>query len=260
MAQVLWSSAPSGAAAVVRARGAILGLASHLANTWGVPSLCSVSHVSKWDGCIAGPNIYVGQGFVDVQNRPSAYANPFFFLNDNPVEAVVDFTKYLARRADKRWFLRPLYGRVLVCDCGRPDACHANVLKDEIAAMVADEATVSAETAKPTGAIEHWESLRTELAEHEANDSDGEAGPLPPAAAKEERQRVNETVRGGKASLDGERVGWPAAWLLLVTVVRAATAPLFWEVFSGEAGLSNAFAAAGWGIAPPHRYRPRAGF
>ena len=128
MAKVLWSSAPSGAAAVVRARDNIRGLAKHLTNAGDVPKLCSVSHVSQWDGCIAGPNIYVGQGHVDAQSRPSAYANPFYFLNDNPVEAVACFTRYLARRADKRWFLRPLYGRVLVCDCGRPDACHGMVL------------------------------------------------------------------------------------------------------------------------------------
>ena len=74
-----------------------------------------------------------------------------------------------------------------------------------------------------------------------------------------ERCRISEgsagfgkaSVRGGTSFLGASRPEWPAAWLLLITVVRAAAAPLFWEVFSGLAGLSTAFSDGGWGLAPP---------
>ena len=252
MAQVLLCTMPSGRAAVVAARKAVFGLVRHLAGTEGKPSACSVQHVTTWDGCISGANIYVGQGGIDVQGRPAAHANPYFFLEADPRVALQRFTQYVAKRADRRWWLTPLFGRTLVCDCERPEMCHAEVLAQNVAELVAQEVPIPEEPGRePTDAVAQWAALREEVAQHEASDSEGESCGPGPKSTKEERRRVNETIRGGRPLIGAERPSWPAAWLLLVTVVRAAVVPLFWQVFSGAAGLSNAFAENCWRIAPP---------
>ena len=259
MVHVLRCTMVVGVRSVVQARGSVLGLAKHLSGAMGRPSLVSVRHVRQWHDCISGPDIYVGPGFTDVQGRPSAWANPYFFMHADPLEAVSEFKAYVKRRADRRYWLRPLFGKCLVCDCERDGACHTDVLATEIAELVEAEnppATVTDEM--PEDAVEQWKALRGRLPDRDPDDSEGEAAGPGPRFTEDDVGRVNETIRGQLPQHESP-VGapaWPMAWILLVAMVRAATAPLFWEVFSGTAGLSTACAAGGWGIAPPHRYSP----
>ena len=151
----------SGRRAIVQARGAILGLAKHIPRAVGIPSLVSVHHVTEWRGCVSGPNIYVGQGFTDVQGRPSPWANPYYFLESDPLVATQSFTDFVRRRADRRYLLRPLFGKRLVCDCGRDGACHAEVLSKESAEMVAIEIPEDTGPADvPVDAVEQWQAAR----------------------------------------------------------------------------------------------------
>ena len=83
------------------------------------------------------------------------------------------------------------------------------------------------------------------------DDADDEGAQSCGPLASADLERINETTRGRAESPHGERPTWPAAWISLICIIRACIAPIFWEVFSGSAGLSKAFREDGWGIGPP---------
>ena len=66
----------------------------------------------------------------------------------------------------------------------------------------------------------------------------------------EDWHSVDETLRG-RPQIRAERPEWPKAWSLLVACVCAAQVLFFWEIFSGIAGLTEAFQGQGWHCAPP---------
>lgn len=45
---------------------------------------------------------------------------------------------------------------------------------------------------------------------------------------------------------------WPRTWELLVHAIRRDARPKVWEILSGTFGLTQAFADAGWPVAPPY--------
>ena len=64
-------------------------------------------------------------------------------------------------------------------------------------------------------------------------------------------EALNETVRSGAARLHQERPQWLPSWYRLISIVRSASAPVMWEMFSGKAGLTRAFLRMSWPCAPP---------
>ena len=67
-------------------------------------------------------------------------------------------------------------------------------------------------------------------------------------------ESVNETVRSGIPKLHNSNPGWLPSWERLIAVIRKAPHPVFWEIFSGKAGLTRAFLSNGWPCGPPHRH------
>ena len=45
--------------------------------------------------------------------------------------------------------------------------------------------------------------------------------------------------------------GWPQEWRELASLTRSTPGRVFWELFSGTAGLTQAFLNEGWCSAPP---------
>ena len=72
--------------------------------------------------------IYVGCGRNDPQGRPSPYYNPFFCLDTSEAVANDRFGQWLGVRMDLSFFLQPLLGRSLLCDCHRGLGCHVHTL------------------------------------------------------------------------------------------------------------------------------------
>ena len=116
MAAVVACSTVSGSPELVAVRDRVLGLIATRSRppTFSTGVRCIHSSVSI--GKDAALVVYVGGGSIDLQARPAVFFNPFFFLVDCPSEANSLFHNRLQSRADRIEFLRPLAGRVLVCD------------------------------------------------------------------------------------------------------------------------------------------------
>ena len=102
-------------------------------------------HAGRPVGQDAGRLVYIGGGRNDPQCRPSHFFNPFFYLCESDAVANDLYGKWLADRADIDFFLQPLLGVALLCDCDRGLGCHSHVLR-----RVLDQFTLSQETVSPT--------------------------------------------------------------------------------------------------------------
>ena len=115
MALVLSASAPSGFPHIVDLRGRIESLMPFRSepNTGFLPRTW-IRHVAGEFHEYPSSRIYIGFGFSDCQQRPSQWANPYFFLSSDSVEAYDLFDKYLRARADLREWLYPMRGDELI--------------------------------------------------------------------------------------------------------------------------------------------------
>ena len=61
---------------------------------------------------------------------------------------------------------------------------------------------------------------------------------------------MNETVRSGATRLHDERPKWLDSWVRIIRVIRSATIPVFWDMFSGKADLIREFLRTCWPCGP----------
>ena len=128
MALVLLCTVPSGSPEVVRIRS-ILSSRLRLPPVQFSRALRpAVLHADHPVGQDAARLVYVGGGRNDPQGRPSAFFNPFFFLCQLEAEANYLFGEWLMVRMDLDYFLHPLLGMKLFCDCCRGLGCHVHTL------------------------------------------------------------------------------------------------------------------------------------
>ena len=180
-------------------------------------------------------------------------------MHPHASDAIGAFREFCQSRADLSWFLRPLCGKELICDCSHSELCHGSVLIDLMHACFTPSSCLW-----PGGPVcQRVESHNPSLSSScpavvptpvdlnpEASDSEDEGILHGQVFNPEEWHSVDETLRG-RPQIRSERPGWPKAWNLLIACIRTASVLLFWEIFSGTAGLSKAFAEAGWSCAPP---------
>lgn len=151
---------------------------------------------------------------------------------------LAQFEDLFDARADLSWFLRPLCGKTLICDCDHPHACPGSSLVKYVhkCFALASAGPISGSSGSAV-----------------ASDADdwGDEQPLLESSFRlDDRHAIDETLRG-RPQVHAERPQWPKAWSLLVACIRAAQVLLFWEMFSGTAGLTKAFQSQGWECAPP---------
>ena len=87
----------------------------------------------------------------------------------------------------------------------------------------------------------------------ESDNSGTEVQIVTPATRPDDVSQIDETRRGSFNSdnFSQERPAWPSSWVALVSSIRMLNCIVFWEIFSGAAGLTSAFEANGWSLAPP---------
>ena len=126
MALVLLCTVPLGIAEVVGIRGLISSRLRlpRMRSSRGLRP--AVVHSDRPVGQDAARLLYVGCGRNDPQGRPSVFFNPFFFLCQSDAEANDLYGKWLLTRMDLEFFLHPLLGMALLCDCDRGLGCHVH--------------------------------------------------------------------------------------------------------------------------------------
>ena len=245
MALVVSASAPSGDPHIVDLRDRIVSLMpfrsqpniGYLPRPW-------VRHVAGEFHQYPSSRIYIGFGFSDSQRRPSQWANPYYFLTSNTVEAYDLFGQYLRARADLREWLYPLRGAELICDCSHGDNCHGNLLIEAFS----ETFDVHDEDQDVDDKLDAM-CAACVLEGFDDDDENDEVSPAPKFNPNIEA--INETVRSGAARLHEERPSWLPSWLRLIMIIRSAAHPVFWEMFAGKAGLTRELLRQGWPCGPP---------
>ena len=187
--------------------------------------------------------IYVGCGVPSLFLRPSPWGN-FFLDHHSRADANALYREFAFSRADRREWLHPLFGKVLLCDCSG-EFCHAGVLCDLVL-------TCGQPIAGQSG--QDWGDASS-------------AGSIPAAAAVTAAGTVAATSRNTSAPMNDMPIeddsdkptnnqlcavpGWPEAWRELVNLVRGFSRRCFWDLSAGSTSLSLAFARDGWEVAPP---------
>ena len=128
MALVLLCTVPSVEPEVVQLRGILSSRLRLPPVKFSRALRPAVLHADRQVGQDAGRLIYVGGGRNDPQGRPSQFFNPFLFLSSSEAEANHLFGKWLMVRMDLEYFLHPLLGMTLLCDCCRGPGCHVHTL------------------------------------------------------------------------------------------------------------------------------------
>ena len=245
MALVLLASAPSGNPQISRVRDksfALMPMPNQPKS--GYCGNVSVRHVVGDFHKFSSPLIYVGFGPSDIQSRPSQYANPYYFTCTDPEEALDLFREYIECRADLVQFLNPLQGAELVCDCKLGCFCHTSILVEYIGQVFGPT-----NEAKDSKFDAMSEACVMEGFEDDDDEDDGHSDPAPRFISNIEA--MNETVRSGAATLDRERSAWLPSWRRLIVMIRSSPSPVFWEIFSGRAGLTREFLRQDWPCGPP---------
>ena len=269
-ALVLASSCPSGLPEVVRLRAAISKAMFHsLANEPHSSAPARVRHQSTPSGGGPAAHIYVGCGVIDSQLRPSLWADPFWLVAPTALDCLVRYSDYLDSRSDLVSFLSPLAGKILICDCSLKSDCHARVLVDRVNLSFPLKLPGLALPRHLRDPVSRSTTNSLNLASGDLagcpivssgdpaclddvpDESDDEGWPSPPPGAIDEIVALNETIRGGVSGPHSERPGWLPSWFELIRVVRSAPEPIFWEIFSGSAGLTKEFVRQGWTCGPP---------
>ena len=128
MSLALLCTIPSGSQEIVELR-CLIADQLRLPPAWGSRSLRPVVvHANRPVGQDAARLLYVGCGRNDPQSRPSIFYNPFFFLHHSDAVANRLYGEWLSARMDLEFFLQPLLGMPLLCDCDRGIGCHVHIL------------------------------------------------------------------------------------------------------------------------------------
>ena len=230
MAFVLLATVPSGEPEIVRLREELISRL-HLPALKASRSLRpAVIHSDRPTGQDASRLVYVGCGRNDPQGRPSQFFNPFLFFHQSEAIANDLFGSWLSVRADLEFFLQPLVGMALLCDCHRGPGCHVDILLRIFDRVFpppgdcsphfgfVDAATTLVPVSQPKVVVE--DVRRDDLSE--SDDSGTEAQIVTAATKPEDVSRIDETRRGSFNSDDfsRERPAWPASWVTLVTTIR----------------------------------------
>ena len=260
MALVLLCTVPSGAPEIVEVRS-LLSSRVRLPPSFGSRSLrVALVHSDRPVGQDASRLMYVGCGRNDPQLRPSVFFNPFFFLCQSDAVANRLYGEWLSARADLEFFLQPLLGMSLLCDCDRGVGCHVHILLrvlDRVFPLPgACEPHFGFVDSSFNSVLRPPVDLQLNtpkcMTQSESDDS-GSEQVVTSESKPDEIHRVDETRRGSFNALNfsRERPAWPNAWTSLVASIRLLTTMCFWEIFSGVAGLTTAFMNAGWAVGPP---------
>ena len=149
------------------------------------------------------------------------FFNPFFFLCQGEAEANHLFGEWLSLRMDLMYFLHPLLGKALLCDCNRGLGCHTHTLLRVLDRMY-----------PPPGAcVPHFGFVGKSLSldpvsrpvfempvEHppegslsDSDDSGTEVQIVTPSSRPDDIGRIDETRRGSfnAFSFGRERPAWP---------------------------------------------------
>ena len=128
MACVLLATVPSGEVEIMELRSELISRLRIPRSKASRSLRPAVLHGDRPVGQDASRLIYVGCGRNDPQLRPSPYYNPFFFLDHSEAIANDHFAQWLSVRMDLSFFLQPLLGKSLLCDCDRGLGCHVHTL------------------------------------------------------------------------------------------------------------------------------------
>ena len=239
LALVLLATFPSGLPSVVSAREDLSCLLDSAPNSW--PQLSSLATVVVHARALLAPlphsAVFVGIPFGDSGLQWSQWSNPYAALGS--AAPGDEFRLYIESRCDLDYYLRPLLGKQLVCNCDLPQSqCHAFHLVRCVRSLFSEPAsvTLSCEDSDTTSEESRIES-----------DCEGDSV----VRFRErgvEALRKCETLRGSRLS---RWSSWQTSWRRLVDEVRTFVCQCFWELFSGTGVLSAAFMDAGWQVAPP---------
>ena len=128
LACVLLATVPSGDVELVQLRSELTSRLRMPRSSVSRSLRPAVIHGDRPVGQDASRLIYVGCGRNDPQGRPSPYYNPFFDLDQSEAVANYHFEQWLSVRMDPTFFLPPLLGKSLLCDCHRGLGCHVHTL------------------------------------------------------------------------------------------------------------------------------------
>ena len=262
MALVLLCTVPSGDPEIVRVRNTISSRLRLPRMKTSRSLRPAVVHSDRPVGQDASRLIYVGCGRNDPQSRPSPFFNPFFFLHQSDAIANDLFRSWLAVRMDLEFFLQPLLGMTLLCDCNRGLGCHVHTLLRVMDRIFPPPGACSphfgfadiVRDVVPSPILQLGVVDTHGDADLFDSDDSGHDGQVSSAWSRpDEIAKIDETRRGTFTSLKfgRERPTWPKSWLALISSIRMLGMLCFWEIFAGAAGLTSAFANAGWPIAPP---------
>ena len=209
----------------------------------GLP--CSVSlEPIRMD--LAPPDFtYVGRGGTDSNQRLSPWFNPFSVVFGETEYAQRQFEDFLSSRQDLQWWLAPLAGQTLYCDCGSRH-CHAFVLQAAVNSL-----------AKHSSASRESEDIAPAPVDSQPDNyedlTESQLG-LPPnfrfdPAAVAAPQLHQWDSAGPRAHLRSPV--WPHEWHQIISDIRASPTLIMWEIWAGACVLTNAFANSGWCVGPP---------
>ena len=188
---------------------------------------------------LACNEVYVGNG-VEGCNYfvPSRWATPFAYGMDSGKAKFsrAQFKRYALTRRDREEWLRPLFGKRLICSC-QSKHCHTGELID----LVSEELQAQ---------LEEQQTCEDDELPDLVSDEDTEVDWDSPEASRETMWAANETL-GTKVPEVSQKPGWPNAWHLLLAQIRLSTTLLFWEIFAGCAELTSQFERTGWSCATP---------
>lgn len=254
MGLVLLAIVPSGDPQIVQLRSELSDLIPSPKHTCTVPmSPPILRHVDSEFHACPSPFLYIGTGCSDIQGRPSQWCNPYIFLELDPLHGLALFKRYSQFRADLEDCLSPLGGSVLVCDCDRGAACHGftpiETVNDVCVAEVSEDLEAAQLDAMSVACVVEGFDDDAEEEGIAAAAEDEDVAPPPKFNAATEA--VNETIRSNAPNVHQERPSWLPSWIMLISIIRGALIPVFWEMFAGKAGLTCEHLRQGWPCGPP---------
>lgn len=124
-------------------------------------------------------------------------------------------------------------GKQLICDFPGEEFCHGTELVSSFAGVFDDEDEIE-ENKLDAFCVECVLE-----AVDEDDDADAPDDLAPALRFFPSIEQVNEIVRSGAARLDQERPVWLDSWVRIISIIRLALVPVFWEMCSGKAGLTR---------------------
>ena len=94
------------------------------------PTLVHVKHVVL---PLQANAVYIGVhsfGLPGTSVRITRWCNPFSLRDINQDDSIKAFEEWLDDRMDTDEYLRPLFGRMMLCDCQSERTCHGCILEN----------------------------------------------------------------------------------------------------------------------------------